>query len=68
MRKLAREAVIFGLVGALIVALIAVSMMSKMESAGVSFATSIMAGLLYGFPGGLGIWVLYRLVRFAVRG
>ena len=27
-----------------------------------------LAGLSYGFPAGLGVWCLYRLIRFAVKG
>ena len=29
---------------------------------------SALAGFLYGFPAGFGVWCLYRLVRFAVMG
>jgi hypothetical protein len=51
MRNLAREAVIFALIGGLLVAI-----------AGLS----LMVGLIYGSVAGLGIWIVYRLVRFAL--
>jgi hypothetical protein len=51
MRNLAREAVIFTLIGGLLVAIAALS---------------LMAGLIYGSAAGLGIWIVYRLFRFAL--
>jgi hypothetical protein len=51
MRNLAREAVIFALIGGLLVAIAALS---------------LMAGLIYGSVAGLGIWIVYRLLRFAL--
>jgi hypothetical protein len=51
MRKLAREAVIFTLIGGLLVAIAALS---------------LTAGLTYGSVAGLGIWIVYRLLRFAL--
>jgi hypothetical protein len=49
--NLAREAVIFALIGILLVAIAALSP---------------MAGLIYGSVAGLGIWIVYRLLRFAL--
>jgi hypothetical protein len=46
-----REAAIFTLIGALLVAIAALSP---------------MAGLTYGLVVGLGIWIVYRLLRFAL--
>jgi hypothetical protein len=51
MRVLAREAVIFTLIGGLLVAIAALS---------------LTAGLTYGSVAGLGIWIVYRLLRFAL--
>ena len=51
MRNLAREAAIFTLIGGLLVAIAALS---------------LMAGLIYGSVVGLGIWIVYRLLRFAL--
>ena len=51
MRNLAGEAVIFMLIGGLLVAIAALS---------------LMAGLIYGSVAGLGIWIVYRLFRFAL--
>ncbi len=34
----------------------------------IEWAGLFALGLPYGFVGGLGLWVLYRLVRFAVKG
>jgi hypothetical protein len=50
-RNLAREAVIFALIGGLLVAIA---------------AQSRMAGLFYGSLAGLAIWIVYRLFRFAL--
>jgi hypothetical protein len=50
-RNLAGEAVIFMVIGGLLV---------------VMAARSLMAGLIYGSVGGLGIWIVYRLFRFAL--
>jgi hypothetical protein len=49
--KLAREAVIFTLTGGLLVAIV---------------TQSLMAGFLYGSVTGVGIWIVYRLLRFAL--
>ena len=49
--NLAGEAVIFMVIGGLLV---------------VMAARSLMAGLIYGSVGGLGIWIVYRLFRFAL--
>jgi hypothetical protein len=49
-RGLAGEAVIFMVIGGLLAAMA---------------ARSLMAGLVYGCVGGLGIWIVYRLLRFA---
>ena len=51
MRNLAGEAVIFMLIGSLLVAIAALS---------------LIAGLIYGSVAGLGIWIVYRLFRFAL--
>ena len=51
MRNLAREAVMFTLIGGLLVAIAALS---------------LMAGLIYGSVAGLGIWIVYRLLRLAL--
>ena len=51
LRKLAREAVIFALIGDLVVAVAALS---------------LRAGLIYGSIAGLGVWTVYRLFRFAL--
>jgi hypothetical protein len=51
LRIWAREAVIFSLIGALLVAIT---------------ASSPMAGLRYGSVVGFGIWIVYRLLRFAL--
>jgi hypothetical protein len=50
-RNLALEAVIFTVIGGLLVAIAALS---------------LMAGLIYGSVAGLGIWIVYRLLRFAL--
>lgn len=47
----AREAAIFTLIGAVLVAIAALSP---------------RAGLTYGSVAGLGIWIVYRLIRFAL--
>jgi len=31
-------------------------------------AGSLLLGLLWGFPGGIGVWIFYRIVRFAITG
>lgn len=51
LRIWAREAATFTLIGALLVAMAALSP---------------MAGLTYGAVFGLGIWIVYRLLRFAL--
>jgi hypothetical protein len=51
LRIWAREAALFALIGALLVALAALSP---------------MAGLTYGSVVGLGIWTVYRLLRFVL--
>ena len=51
MRNLAGEAVIFMVIGGLLVAIAALS---------------LIAGLIYGSVAGLGIWIVYRLFRFAL--
>jgi hypothetical protein len=51
LRIWAREAVIFSLIGALLVAITALSP---------------MAGLRYGSVLGFGIWIVYRLLRFVL--
>jgi len=51
LRLWAREAVIFGLIGSLLMAIA---------------ASSPMAGLRYGSVIGFGIWIVYRLLRFAL--
>jgi hypothetical protein len=51
LRIWAREAVIFSLIGALLVAIAALSP---------------MAGLRYGSVVGFGIWIVYRLLRFVL--
>jgi hypothetical protein len=51
LRIWAREAVIFSLIGALLVAIAALSP---------------MAGLRYGLVVGFSIWIVYRLFRFAL--
>jgi hypothetical protein len=50
LRIWAREAAIFTLIGALFVAIAALS----------------LSGLIYGSVFGLGIWIMYRLLRFAL--
>lgn len=51
LRSLAREAAIFALIGGLTVAIA---------------ARSLMAGWRYGSVFGLGVWIVYRLFRFAL--
>jgi len=51
LRIWAREAAIFSLIGALLVAIT---------------ASSPMAGLRYGSVVGFGIWIVYRLLRFVL--
>jgi hypothetical protein len=51
LRIWAREAAIFTLIGALLVAIAAMS---------------LVAGLTYGSVVGFGIWIVYRLLRFAL--
>jgi hypothetical protein len=50
-RNLGREALIFALIGGLLVTIA---------------DRSLMAGLIYGAVAGLGIWIVYRLLRFAL--
>jgi hypothetical protein len=67
MRKLAREAVIFMLLASL---LAFAGWFVFMDSTPSIFVRGEVA-LLYawiGFPIGLGLWGLYRLIRFAVNG
>jgi hypothetical protein len=33
-----------------------------------SVPPALFTGLIVGFPGGLGVWLFYRLVRFAIQG
>lgn len=77
MRKLAREAVIFTLLGAAAVgiAIFIVSIVNPFwwsNGAYTGFSESAVASvsiaLLWGAPMGLSLWVLYRLLRFAVNG
>jgi hypothetical protein len=51
MGRLAREAAIFTVIGGVLVAMAALS---------------LTAGLIYGSVAGLGIWIVYRLFRFAL--
>jgi len=64
-RELLREAVLFILIGVFIMGLVMIA-----SGKGVSFSEGLIGGLLlgwmYGGPLGLGAWILYRLVRFAI--
>lgn len=64
-RKLLREAVLFILISVFIIGLAMIA-----SAKGVSFSEGFIVGLvlgwMYGGPLGLGTWILYRLVRFAV--
>ena len=64
-RELLREAVLFILIGIFIMSLVMTA-----SGKGVSFSEGLIGGLLlgwmYGGPLGLGAWILYRLVRFAL--
>jgi len=71
-RKLAREAVVFGL---LAIPLAFVIMFAVLYFSGELSKGSIddlfpflAAGVYVGFPGGVGIWIVYRVLRFAVKG
>ena len=77
MRKLAREAVIFTLLGAACVGtavFIIASVNPIWWSNGVydGFLDTVIASAsaagFFGAPTGLGLWALYRLLRFAVKG
>jgi hypothetical protein len=64
-RELLREAVAFILISVFIVGLAMIA-----SAKGVRFSEGFIGGLLlgwmYGGPLGLGAWILYRLVRFAI--
>ena len=69
MRKLAREAVIFMLVTMAVSAIgvpILIGLTEKSTS-GDLVLSGAWAGAI-GFFAGLGIWLFYRLVRFAIKG
>ena len=67
MRKLAREAVIFMLLASLLV--FALLSLGLLESSSTGEAIGIaLLNAWVGLPIGLGCWVLYRAVRFAVKG
>lgn len=77
MRKLAREAVIFTLLAMTCVGVavfIIASVNPQWWSNGVKegFSETVIASVsaagFFGAPAGLGLWVLYRLIRFAVKG
>jgi hypothetical protein len=61
-----REAVIFSLLGGLALGLIAI-MMTKMASPTEGLFIFVVVGF-WGLIAGLIIWLLYRAIRYAVRG
>jgi hypothetical protein len=76
MRRLAREAVIFTLLSTACVS-ITIFILMLINPPGWSlqrptFSESVLAAVttagLWGAPAGLSLWVLYRLVRFAIKG
>jgi hypothetical protein len=69
-RKIAREAVIFALLGwptACLIILIVLLVTGAAHST-TDWLMVVPIGGLVGLSGGLGIWILYRLIRFAVKG
>jgi hypothetical protein len=76
MRKLAREAVIFTLLAAAVagiaVFIITIANPPWWSTAPSSFSDSIVGSIgaagFFGAPAGLSLWLLYRLIRFAVKG
>lgn len=76
MRKLAREAVIFTMLAMAVVG-ITVFVITIINPPGWSTAPSsflenvvgsISAAGFWGAPAGLSLWILYRLIRFAIKG
>lgn len=69
-RKLAREAVVFGLLAMPLGGVIFGSLIYFGDKTGIQSALlGAAAGApLWGFPGGVGIWIVYRVLRFAVKG
>jgi hypothetical protein len=72
MRKLAREAVIFMLIGMTLGSVGEyVYLCIDQWNVKVKYLENLGVALIlapYGFVAGLGIWLFYRLVRFAVKG
>jgi hypothetical protein len=83
MRKIAREAVIFTLLGiALYGAFITLYYYQLYHNTSWALGTNqtlflklfdvvmpgLVAGFMYGAPLGLCVWIFYRVVRFAVKG
>jgi hypothetical protein len=63
MRKLAREAVIFMLLGGVVGAAVLFSQQGNHD-----VAIILAVGFVFGLGGGLVVWALYRMVRFAITG
>jgi hypothetical protein len=74
MRKLARQAVVFAGLGVIVYTVASLVLCGPIEHtpSAVGYITVLVAtvtdGLTYGVPTGLVVWVLYRGVRFAVKG
>lgn len=73
MRKLAREAVIFMLLTSLLLAVgifvyMVISDGQESNLVGAASIGGLMYGLIFGLPTGLGFWIFYRAIRFAVKG
>jgi hypothetical protein len=61
-----REAVIFSLLGGFLLGLVGV-VMTKPSSGGEALVIFVVLGF-WGLLAGLVIWLLYRAIRYAVRG
>jgi hypothetical protein len=61
-----REAVIFSLLGGFLLGLVGV-VMTKPSSGGEGLVVFVILGF-WGLIAGLIIWLLYRAIRYAVRG
>jgi hypothetical protein len=74
MQKLAREAVIFVLATPLLLAVTVFVYLHFMmpvttpPAPAPASELALLAGLLWGLPLGIALWILYRAVRFAIKG
>ena len=69
MRRLAREAVIFILLTSLLVFVgLSVLLSTSPHSSFWEIVGPSALDMWMGIPVGLGLWILYRAVRFAVKG